>query len=99
MSEEVFLQILNWTGQEIKDSRIGWGWGKSWNGLKRLEVDIFALILSLAKYHNDLERAENFDSSVDDMVTLFPEDCKWEYIIIIYLLLLDFRLKIHSLLK
>lgn len=62
-------------------------------------MGIFALILSLAEYHNDLERAKNFDSSVDNMVTLFLENCKLEYIIIIDLPFLDFRLKIKNLLK
>lgn len=62
-------------------------------------MGIFALILSLAEYHNDLEHAKNFDSSVDNMVTLFPENCKLEYITIIDLPFLDFRLKIKNLLK
>lgn len=58
----------------------------------------FALILSLTKYC-DVECAKNFDYSVDDMTSLFPENCKLKYIIIIYLPFLDFRLKIQSLLK
>lgn len=62
-------------------------------------MDIFALILSWAKYHHELERVKNFCSSVDDVVTLFPENCKLKYIIFIYLPLLDFILQIHSLLK
>lgn len=59
---------------------------------------VFALILSLAKCHNDLERAKNLSSSVDD-VTLSPGNCNLENIFIVYLPLQDFRLKINRLLK
>lgn len=62
-------------------------------------MDIFALILYPAKYHHELEHAKNFFSSVNDVVTLFPENCKLECVIFFYLPFLDFMLKIHSLLE